>query len=314
MAHAFTIITTSNETVVYTDYDQINLTTLKHVISFKPDLGTLVESNEILLESGTTLVVTGGGTGGGVLTASFTGDSFVIIDQNGFLLVNLFVESLSTTAGVEDIILTNSSGTVLRVFQGFSVNDDNAVGFAIKDSDGGMLKQFYLSSINKGLSTDTFTLISENSPLVTGLAVDSFVTEGSITTIEVELETSTDTGGLLLETGDDVRFEDFTFSEFKTLVAGEPMVFEDNAGGANVIMETPDGTSKLVPEDFATGLENHLVLETASNPHVENHHHHLVGEPHKDGDGHTAAEHRELALWPYRLKLLIARERLNNAS
>ena len=306
MAHAFTIITTSNETVVYTDYDQINLTTLKHVISFKPDLGTLVDSNEILLDSGTLPVTTGG-----ELTGAFTGDSFVIIDQNGFLPVQLFVKSLSTAAGEEDIILMNSSGNVLRVFQGLLSTEDNAVSFKIIGTGGGVQKQFYLSSINKGLSTDTFNI---NAPLVTGPAVDSFITEGSITTIEVELETGTDTGGLLLETGDDVRYEDLTFGEFKTVVAGEPLIFEGGAGGANIIMETPDGRDKLVPENFATGLENHLVLETASDSHIENHHHHLVGEPHKDGDGHTAAEHRELALWPYRLKLLIARERLNNAS
>ena len=53
MAHEFTIFTTSNETVTYTDYDSINLSTLKHVLSFKPDLGTLVDSHEILMETGT---------------------------------------------------------------------------------------------------------------------------------------------------------------------------------------------------------------------------------------------------------------------
>lgn len=54
MAHEFTIFTTSNETVTYTDYDSINLSTLKHVLSFKPDLGTLVDSHEILSETATT--------------------------------------------------------------------------------------------------------------------------------------------------------------------------------------------------------------------------------------------------------------------
>ena len=44
MAHAFTILTTSGEEVVYTDYDAINLETLKRVFSFKPDIGTLVET------------------------------------------------------------------------------------------------------------------------------------------------------------------------------------------------------------------------------------------------------------------------------
>ena len=53
MAHEFTIFTTSDETVTYTDYDSINLSTLKHVLSFKPDFGTLVDSHEMLLETAT---------------------------------------------------------------------------------------------------------------------------------------------------------------------------------------------------------------------------------------------------------------------
>ena len=53
MAHEFYIKTTSGEFVTYTDYDAIDLTTLKHVIKFLPDLGTLVDSHEILLETGT---------------------------------------------------------------------------------------------------------------------------------------------------------------------------------------------------------------------------------------------------------------------
>jgi 6-phosphogluconolactonase (cycloisomerase 2 family) len=53
MAHEFYIKTTSGEFVTYTDYDAIDLTTLKHVIKFIPDLGTLVDSHEILLETGT---------------------------------------------------------------------------------------------------------------------------------------------------------------------------------------------------------------------------------------------------------------------
>ena len=49
MAHEFYIKTTSGEFVTYTDYDAIDLTTLKHVIKFIPDLG----SHELLLETGT---------------------------------------------------------------------------------------------------------------------------------------------------------------------------------------------------------------------------------------------------------------------
>ena len=50
MAHAFKIMDSTNAITTYTDYDSIPLATLKHVISFIPDLGTEVASNEILLE------------------------------------------------------------------------------------------------------------------------------------------------------------------------------------------------------------------------------------------------------------------------
>ena len=51
MAHAFQIMDTTRTITTYTDYDSINLITLLHVISFIPDLGTLVDSHEILLEN-----------------------------------------------------------------------------------------------------------------------------------------------------------------------------------------------------------------------------------------------------------------------
>ena len=176
MAHAFTIITTSNETVVYTDYDAIDLTTLKNVISFKPDLGTLVDGNEILLETAT-------------IDATAT---------NGVML--------------EDTT---------------SVTDTNGVTYAVPTEDK-----------------------------------------------------------LLLEDGDQVIYEAVV-----TIALG-----------------------KLIPENWATGLENHLVLETASDTNIDNHFHPPVGEHHADGDGHTEEQHREISLWNYKLQLLMARERLNNAS
>ena len=303
MAHEFLIKTTSGELVTYTDYDAIDLTTLKHVIKFLPDLGLLVGSHEILLESGTVLETTGG-----EITASFTGDSFVVISTAGTLLVNLFVENTAdTVAGIEDIKLTNSSGTVVRIVQGLLETDSNAVSFAIKDSDGNVLRQYYLSNTSPGLSTETTTFTSE---IVTGPAVDRFITEGSMSTIEVELETGD--GGLLLETGGDVRFENFTFSDLKTLTAGEPIVLEN--GVDRLVMETPDGRDKLVPENFADGLENHLVLETSPDDVPDNHYHAPTGAPHRAGDGHTPEEHREIALWDHKLSLLMERERLNNAS
>ena len=176
MAHAFTIITTSNETVVYTDYDAIDLTTLKNVISFKPDLGTRVDGNEILLETAT-------------------------------------IDATATTK----VMLEDTT----------SVTDTNGVTYAVPTEDK-----------------------------------------------------------LLLEDGDQVIYE-----AVETIPLG-----------------------KVIPEDWATGLENHLVLETASDTNIDNHFHPPVGEHHADGDGHTEEEHRELSLWENKLKLLMVRERLNNSS
>ena len=56
MAHAFRIMDSSNVITTYTDYDDIPLATLKHVISFIPDLGTLIDSNEILLYTSLSII------------------------------------------------------------------------------------------------------------------------------------------------------------------------------------------------------------------------------------------------------------------
>ena len=56
MANAFRIMDSSNVIITYTDYDDIPLATLKHVISFIPDLGTEEQSNEILLEPSSTVI------------------------------------------------------------------------------------------------------------------------------------------------------------------------------------------------------------------------------------------------------------------
>ena len=143
---------------------------------------------------------------------------------------------------------------------------------------------------------------------------DNFVTEPTLTSIEVELETATSTGGLLLETGDDVRMEDVTFLEERTFTAGDNLVLNgtdlsSTNAGSNLIMEFADGRHKLADEDFVTGDEIHLVLETADDHSITGHYHSPVGTHHTDGDGHTAAEHREIALWNYRLQLLMTQER-----
>jgi len=193
MAHAFRIMDSLNVITTYTDYDDIPLATLKHVISFLPDFGTEEQANEILLEPGSTVA-----------------DNVSAEDE----------------VGLETVIITNA--------------------------------------------------------------------------------------------------------------------------GDNLIMEIADGVDRLVPENFADGLENHLVLELVeSDNHIgpfvrletgttdvllaedgekipfdnivgdavgADHYHPPVGDFHVDGDGHTEAEHRELALWNFKLKKLITQENTNASS
>ena len=201
MAHAFRIMDSSNVITTFTDYDDIPLATLKHVISFLPDVGTEEQANEILLEPGST-----------------------VID-------NLSAED---DVGLETLIVLDGT-------------------------DG--------SSAN---------------------------------------------------------------------------------AGDNLIMEIADGVDRLVPEDFADGLENHLVLEIVEGdnhigPFVRletgttdvlldedggripfdnivgdavgaDHFHLPIGDFHVDGDGHTEAEHREIALWNFKLQKLITQENTNAGS
>ena len=89
---------------------------------------------------------------------------------------------------------------------------------------------------------------------------DNFVTESTLTTIEVELETETSTGGLLLETGDDVSMEDFTFVEERTFTAGDNIVLNGTDSSStnadsNLILEFADSRHRLVPENFTDGVE-----------------------------------------------------------
>ena len=193
MAHAFKIVDTSGVVTTYTDYDDIPLSTLRHVISFLPDIGTEEQANEILLEPESTVT-----------------DNVATEDE----------------VGLETVIVTDA--------------------------------------------------------------------------------------------------------------------------GDNLIMEIADGVDRLVPEDFADGLENHLVLELVEGdnhigPFVRletgttdvllaedgekipfdnivgdavgaNHHHPPAGDFHVDGDGHTEEEHREIALWGFKLQKLITQENINASS
>jgi len=77
---------------------------------------------------------------------------------------------------------------------------------------------------------------------------------------------------------------------------------------------TSSAGDRIVPENWSTGSENHLMLETATTMGGTNHYHEASNVHHTDDDGHTEDEHRELALWNYRLQTLITTEKTNASS
>ena len=194
-------------------------------------------------------------------------------------------------------------------------------------------------------SSNTITTYTEyeDIPLSTLKHVISFIPD---------MGTEEQSNELLLEPGPDVK--DFFVAEQE--VAGDISTFiildgsdssSSNAGG-KMQAEIANGVDKLVPENFATGLENHLVLELVEGddhigpfiiletgtdnfllqedgrknpinniivqPVGDNHYHEPRGDPHVDGDGHTPEEHREIALWNYKLQVLLTQERTNASS
>ena len=229
MAHAFRIMDSTNVITTYTNYDDIPLATLKHVISFIPDLGTEEQSNEILLEVDT-------------LNSGAT-DKF--IEESEGVLVG------------DDLILNGTSSEYISLEGG---------GHIVTEQEAG-------------------NIINESSVVI---------------------------------------------------------------DGDNLVMENAEGRDKLVPENFADGEENHLVLELIDGdsffgPFVKletgttdilldedggkinfdnivgdavgaDHYHPPVGENHVDGDGHTEEEHREIALWNFKLQTLITQENTNASS
>ena len=74
------------------------------------------------------------------------------------------------------------------------------------------------------------------------------------------------------------------------------------------------GTNEALDIRSTDGLENHLLLETASDDVPDDHYHPPLPEYHVEGDGHTEEEHREIALWNFKLQKLMAKERINASS
>ena len=198
----------------------------------------------------------------------------------------------------------------------FKIMDDTGTLTTYTDYDLiplSTLKHVIAFEPDLGTKVDLNEILLEIDTLDSG-ETDNFVMEPTLTSIEVELEIETSTGGLLLETGDDVRMEDVTFLEERTFTAGDNLVLNgtdlsSTNAGSNLILEFADGRHKLADQDFVTGDEIHLVLETADDHSITGHYHSPVGTHHTDGDGHTATEHREIALWNHKLQLLMIQER-----
>ena len=136
MAHAFKIMNTTGTITTYTDYDSIPLVTLKHVISFIPDLGTKIDSNEILLESET---LDSGETDNFVTELVITTIEIELeTGTTGTAGENLILDStdsLSTNVGddivmedvtfLEDKTVTSSDNLVLNGTDSSSTNDES---------------------------------------------------------------------------------------------------------------------------------------------------------------------------------------------
>ena len=207
MAHAFRIMDSSNVITTYTDYDVIPLTTLKHVISFLPDIGTEVQANEILLEPSSTVV-----------------DNLSAEDAIGYETVIVLDGTDGSSADDGDNVIMEIAGGVDRLVpEDFAYGEENHLVLELVEGDD-ILGPF--------------------------LALDG--TDAS----------STDAGSNLLD-------ED-----------GEKILFD------NIVGE-------------AVGAD---------------HYHPPAGDFHVDGDGHTEEEHREIALWNYKLQLLMTQERTNASS
>ena len=250
MAHAFKIMDSTGTITTYTDYDSIPLATLKHVISFLPDLGTEVSANEILLETETL----DSGAIDKILGEDGTLDiSGVEIDFN---LVLDGTDSSSTNAG-DNVIYEFAWSKHKLVPEDFATGSENHL--MLEDTDVLLLDSIDSSKmvIEAGGTDGSGTNAGDNIVLN---GTDSLSTNADDT---ISMEIVSDEGGLI--------------------------VSESSFGGE-------EREAFIISEENVTG-----------------HFHTPTTEPHTDEDGHTAEEHRELDLWNYRLGLLITQENTNNA-
>ena len=250
MAHAFKIMDSTGTITTYTDYDSIPLDTLKHVISFLPDLGTEVSANEILLEAETL----DSSAIDKILGEDGTLDgSGVEIDFN---LVLDGTDVSSTNAG-DNVIYEFAWGKHKLVPEDFATGSENHL--MLEDTDVLLLD-----------STDSSKMV-----------IEAGGTDGS----------GTNAGDNIVLNGTDSSSAN-----------------ADDTISMEIVL---DEGGLIVSESSFGGEERGAFIISEEN--VTNHFHTPTTEPHTDGDGHSAEEHREFDLWNYRLGLLITQENTNNA-
>ena len=250
MAHAFKIVDSTGTITTYTDYDSIPLATLKHVISFIPDVGTEVSPNEILLETETL----DSGATDKILGEDGTLDSSgVEIDFN---LVLNGTDSSSTNAG-DNLIYEFAWGKHKLAPEDFATGSENHL--MLEDTDVLLLDR-----------TDSSRVI-----------IEAGGTDGS----------GTNAGDNIVLNGTDSSSTNADDTISMEIVSDE---------GGIIVSESSFGGEER--EAFIISEEN-----------VNDHFHTPTTEPHTDEDGHTAEEHREFDLWNYKLGLLITQENINNA-
>ena len=181
-----------------------------------------------------------------------------------------------------EFIILNTSGTITTYTDYASIPIDSTLKGVIKFAP------------DLGTEVESFEMVLENDYDDSELP-NKFITEDSYGGDHPTL------AGQIIEGGGETLVLDGT--DGSSTNAGDKILGEHNT----------DGLHKIVPEDWSTGTENHLVFEDMSTLGGTGHYHPPIDEPHSASDGHDASNHRENDLWNYRLSLLIAQENTNNA-
>ncbi len=209
------------------------------------------------------------------VTTTYTSYEAIPVDST---LKNVlkFVPDLGTLVDGNEVLIEDTLET-----QTFDTNT-----ILILDGDGAIVDQIHGNSTSVGAD-----FIIKNSSGVT------------LMTIKQSSSTSLFPSTFLLKNSSGTTLATITFSSSAI-----------NSGTTFTKTIDTGFNDKLIPEDWTTGSENHLVLETSADSVVSNHYHPPTQDHHVAGDGHSAEEHREIALWNHKLQLLMIQERLNASS